>query len=275
LNKIQWKFFSKYKNSDILLAVSQDKVVWQYTNAETGVSVFWKETKQSQCLDMCVDKNFRWQGIITKLSNQFYSWKTFDFSFGFSNAQGVKIDKHASWYRYNIIWALTNIYIFPFMFFSKRQHNFSDISLFWEIQNDTPLKYQIHKDKKYLTWRYFENPETDTYSKQSITSLSGKFQGYIVFKTIWKRIYIMDITLQDHSEINSILKSFVAFSKSKRIYFIVYTTLYNSHWKNIFWWYRCIKRKRRDAFFTVRKNTNTHNDVFVSDNWLIQLWDVI
>jgi hypothetical protein len=27
LNKIQWKFFSKYKNSDILLAVSQDKVV--------------------------------------------------------------------------------------------------------------------------------------------------------------------------------------------------------------------------------------------------------
>src|SRR5260221_9654961 len=115
---IKWKFFDSIHEGKTITYIALDgknNVVGQYTNLPFKIARKNRIYKTMDCVDMTTDINHRGMGIISKLSKLVYkeiNEKKYDFSIGFSNDEGVKVDKNSSNYGYKIVGRFARYYKF-------------------------------------------------------------------------------------------------------------------------------------------------------------------
>lgn len=226
---VAWKYASSFKRNLIsYVATTPDgTIVSHYANLETPVLYKGKLLSAFNCIDMATHPDHRGQGLISTLSKRVYAEvaKTEAvLSFGFSNEQGVQVDKHAKGYGYTVVGKFTRSVklILPG---SKPNDTLQEIQEFDADPHqpeDTVLR--IAKSQKYLTWRYQERPEK-TYR------LYAWGQGYVVLLAQAFKLVILDIVGIEKGQIPAVLTAIEAEARRLGKTMIINHVLDNSLWQ--------------------------------------------
>ncbi len=284
LSGVKWKFFHPFHNGKqlIYIATTKEFVVSQYTNLPFTICMNEVGYKSMLCADMSTRVEHRGQGLISKLSQNVYHEvvsKGYDFSVGFSNEQGVQVDKHASGYGYVIVGKVTRYFkILLFShnsFFKFRQVDHFDKT--WKCPQTN--KFRVHKSHKYLTWRYVDKPNNNYTFLEIIHD--SKRVGYVVLRIKRMNVYVYDLLLEDYREImlKNVLNSIEQYALSKRFHILIVTVLDNVYWKTLFDKLHYFQKKYTKVhyYFTIRIHNTKLDDKKLTDknNWLLMNGDIL
>lgn len=137
-------------------------------------------------MNMAVHPNFRGKGLIKQVSQPVYDRlrdKQVVFGMGFSNAQGVQVDKHSKAYGYQIIGQMQSLVI--------KTHNFKMPSLtplhtlpepFCIQPNLSSSAAHFGKDTNHLIRRYLHHPFRDY--EYGIWHENKEILGIVVYKKV-------------------------------------------------------------------------------------------
>lgn len=187
-------------------------------------------------MNMAVHPDYRGQGLVKRVSRPVYeALKTYGMSagMGFSNAQGVKVDKRSKGYGYHVVGQMH-----PLLAMSR---NFKTSTL--KISNVFPdnvrhenrlLSDRIHFYKKweYLRQRYAQHPFRQY--QYGIWKDEEQIQGIVVYKTVtlWgmKAVALLDIYGDNLGEL---LRRWSTTLKQEGIHFIHVLTSPNATIKQL------------------------------------------
>lgn len=283
---VLWKFFDNYHQNKTVTYVALDEeeqIVGQYTNMPIDVYYRNQILKAMMCIDMTTAVPHRGKGIITQLAEHVYQDVTqfgYDLSIGFSNDNGVKVDKHAKGYGYNVVGKFARYYK---MISYRKKVPYHLVAT--QVFDDNPARIgdapfiSLAKDTEYLTWRYCKKPNTQ-YAIYRIQS-SESFLGYVVLRFIENRCYVYDIITNSvaHEHMKIILRGIENESLARGFRLLVYHVLDNMYWKQLFNRYKYFKKSTSDTNFylTVKlHNTNLDQAAFLDkENWLIMNGDIL
>jgi len=223
------------------------------------------------CAIQATHPNYRRQGLVTKLTKAVEEQLGQGINYvGFSNQEGVKIDKHSKSINYTILGEMVKRYCinFPQLLFKKFKFEPITIDkLLHDIENIASIEYfSIHKDKTYLDWRYKRHPK-HTYSYFAVLQDRDCF-GFIICKDKLLRYEITEIICAQQGKILEIFKEFSSYSlkKSKIITSIAYlpNRLWNKHLP-------LAVIRNFGIYFTVKSTEEGYLD---PNSWLVQGGDV-
>lgn len=234
------------------------------------------------CTDMCTDVMHRGRGLISKLSNNVYEQvekNGYDFSIGYSNDEGVKVDTFATNYNYEII----GKFVRYFKFIVRKKKTGYRLEMIHSLDRDYYSHYskyiRIKKDHDYLFWRYFKKPNSE-YEMYKIID-GEKNVGYVVLRPIRYKCYIYDIVTEndDMKHMVSVLRSIENKMYERKTRFIVYNVLDNSYWKKLFNKYKYFKRTNNtiNYYLTIRiHNSKIPKEIILNkENWLLMNGDIL
>ncbi len=137
-------------------------------------------------INMAVHPDYRGQGLIKQVSQPIYHQlkdKDVMLGMGFSNAQGVKVDKHSKGYGYQVIGQLQSLITIAKSFQYPALILSDDILQFHESHvTCRQQKTHFHKDLAYITQRYGHHPLRKYH--YGIWKEGDQINGIIVYKHV-------------------------------------------------------------------------------------------
>src|SRR5258706_1759159 len=282
---VKWKYFDEYlENKTITYIALDDKneVISHYTNIPINVVCLDTTFKAMICTDICTDISHRGKGLISKLSSKVYKEvkdNRYDFSLGFSNDEGIRIDRNSINYGYVIVGKFVR-YLKLVASRKKTAYNLIPVSsLEGDLYNASSNFLKIRKDSSYLNWRYLKKPnsEYDIFAIQN----GNTIYGYVVLRFLENRCYIYDIitTSDDKKHVINILRSIENKAIDHGIGIIIYNVLDNKYWRKLFNRYKYLKKSKNkiNYYATVKIHSeNIPKDVILNkENWLLMNGDII
>lgn len=159
-------------------------------------------------INMAVHPNYRGRGLIKQVSQPVYEGiiqKQGQLGVGFSNAQGVKVDKHSKSYGYQVIGKLQSLVV-KFKDFGRQPLQLSnDLPPASEFVDDMYHSDQIHfeKNPEFLLQRYANHPLRQY--RFSIWREKGNVMGIVVYKYVkifgLRAIALLDVYGNDQAEL--------------------------------------------------------------------------
>ncbi len=282
---VTWKYYDKYlKNKTIsyLALDNTENVVSHYANLPVSISYFDKTYKCMICTDMCTDVKHRGKGLISQLSTRVYDKvkeNNYDFSLGFSNDEGVQVDKHANNYGYIIVGKFVRY--FKIVVYRKNI-NYKLIRtdrLDKDYYCDHSKYLRVKKDHDYLYWRYVKkpNPEYDIYNILE----DNKVLGYVVLRFLKYKCYVYDIVTEndDKKHMITVLRSIENKALEHKARLIIYNVLDNNYWKALFNRYKYFKKIQNNInyYLTIKiHNDKVPKDIILDkENWLLLNGDIL
>lgn len=180
---IRWKYFSPSFFASLVASVAKDdqnNLVGFYCNKLLPMVAGTGRYSAGVCLDMATHPDHRGKGLISKLFPMVYQKvreQGVDFSFGFSNQSGIKVDQHSSNYGYFVVAQLQSSFkpLFHAVELGVRTERVTSF--------DVPVlpftkAFQVVPSKDYLTWRYLKKPA----AKYEVFSVSegDHHQAYLI-----------------------------------------------------------------------------------------------
>lgn len=220
------------------------------------------------CAIQATHPEYRRRGIISDLTQLIEKRLGSDINYlGFSNADGVKIDKYSKKINYAIVGQMAKQCMVSVPYNTKYQSTEVkniDTSLF---RSTSPL-FKINKDREYINWRYERSPKRRYYYLG--IERGSEIVAYVVFNKR-KFVYeISEILLKDASiSQNEVIKTFLHFAFRRGKIFTSCTYLKNNFWRKSF---PLLSLKRNiNMFFTVKSADTSFTKV---DSWLIYGGDI-
>lgn len=281
---IQWRLFNKvHQNKTVTyLATYGDEVVGHYSNIPISISHKKDILQASVCVDMATHPKHRGKGLVSKMAHEVYKEveKRFDFSIGFSNAEGVKVDKYSKNYHYEIVGTFRSYAKILFMRTKTAYtlHKVDDFTQSIPVKKDFPY-FMIHKTDEYLHWKHIQNP---FYRKMIYEIHYGdEFFGYALIKEVKNRWYLQDLVLPNYEKetVVAIIKAVEnkAMDSHKNILFLY--VLDNDLWKNMLPKLAYLRDfiKRKKFYLTVRLHKKQKDSQLLLDknNWFLMSGDIL
>lgn len=139
-----------------------DKLVAQYACLLRNIIYDDTPIPIGMSINMAVHPDYRGQGLIKQVSQPIYSHLTDNnvmFGMGFSNAQGVKVDKHSKGYGYQVVGQMQSLITIAKSFKRPPLILSGDILRYRDLQmSNHQQKTHFHKDLAYITQRYGHHP---------------------------------------------------------------------------------------------------------------------
>jgi hypothetical protein len=222
------------------------------------------------CAVQATHPNYQRQGLVSKLTQEIEKELGSDINYiGFSNAQGVKIDKFSKKINYQVLGQMVNRYVFSLPYKADlvvKEINYKSLNL--ESTNLTN-KFSIQKDKSYLDWRYMDNPKSK-YNYFQIKK-GSTLLGYLVCRKGKMKYSVVEILLNkfDSLTCKQVIKAFSKYAFSQGKFIVSYSYLKNNFWNNSFPFLS--SSRHISTFFTVK---SVNNDLLNNENWIIQGGDI-
>lgn len=281
---VNWKYFDSFLENKTItyIALEKNQVVSHYTNIPVSISLDKKIFNSLICTDMATRHGYRGQGLISQLSAKIYAevqQRDFDFSIGFSNDEGVKVDKYAGNYGYKVVGKFVRY--FKVVLTRKKiavklaKINTFDDSLF----NRSSEFLKIRKDIAYLNWRYFKKPNSEYECYQILEA--DKAIGYVVLRFTYKKCYVYDIvSMQDDKKsMITILRSIENEALDHGVRLVIYNVLDNKYWQSLFNTFKYFKKVNNHVnyYLTIKLHKESLDKDFLlsKDNWLLMNGDIL
>ncbi len=283
---VQWKLFHAHHNGNTITYVALDKngsVVGQYTNLPVTIVHNNRFFKSMICCDMTTHPHHRGKGLISILSQRVYDdviKRGYDFTVGFSNDDGLKVDKNAHNYGYHIVGAFVR-YFKVVVYRKKIKKKTVPVKQF-RISDTFGAKthyLRFYKDHNYLQWRYLSKPNNE-YSLYQIVE-GDTLTGYVVLRFKEHTCYLYDILVNDmtQEQMTAVLRSIEHIALEKGIRIIVCNILDNMFWQNLFSTHGYLKKPNNKVNYhlTVKIHNPTISSEFLlnRDNWLLLNGDIL
>jgi len=163
-----------------------EKLVAQYACLLRNVIYGDTPIPVSMSINMAVHPNYRGQGLIKQVSQPIYD-RLQDiqvmFGMGFSNAQGVKVDKHSRGYGYQVVGQMQSLITILKSFKRPSLILSDDIP---DYQQSTIASYQqkthFYKDLVYIMQRYRGHPLRQYH--YGIWKEGDKILGLVIYKNV-------------------------------------------------------------------------------------------
>ncbi len=282
---VQWKYFDEYLNDNSITYIALDQtnnVVSHYTNVPVSISFGDNIYRSMICTDMCTSPGFRGKGLISKLSAKVYREviaNKYDFSLGFSNDEGIKIDKYAKGYGYSIVGKFVR-YFKIVTYRTNAQYKLLKISNFnRDFYPQASKFFKVKKDYEYLNWRYVSKPNSE-YEIYGILENDSNI-GYIVLLFIKYKCYVCDIIIQndDKSQMIQVLRSIENIALDRKVRLIIYNVLDNKFWKSLFSKYKYLKKENNNTnyYLTIKShNEKIPKELILNKNmWIVMNGDIL
>ncbi len=282
---VLWKYFDEYLHNKTITYLALDKennVVSHYTNLPIDITYLNKTYTCMICTDMCTDIDHRGKGLITQLSTHVYNEvkkKGYDFSLGFSNDEGVEVDKHANNYGYVVVGKFVRY--FKFVLYKKNIDYLltRTDSLHQDYYSHHSKYLRIKKDHDYLYWRYIKKPnrEYDVYNIMD----GNRVVGYVILRFLKYKCYIYDIVTEndDKKHMITVLRSIENKALEHKVRLVIYNVLDNNYWQTLFNKYKYFKRTNNTVnyYLTIKiHNTEMPKDIILDkENWLLMNGDIL
>lgn len=276
---VDWKFFepnNKYLyaygayDGKNLVSFYSDKVMLT-TNGK-------KKYKSTICLDMCTHPDYRRKGLITLLSKSVYKKikeGDFDFSFGFSNENGVKVDKYSKNYGYSVIGQFKTLRKLLIPKFNKSRLKVDELSDLQELRKLVVKNYlQILPNQEYLNWRFKDNSFLKKCRYLKISNGTSDI-GYAIVEHKKRGVGILKIIASTSKDYKNIINAISTYYSRKGKIYISITILPNNFWKNLLEKAKFLPFvKNEKYFFTVYPHKKI-NKVNSPENWILMGGDIL
>ncbi len=281
---VKWKYFDEFFNNKSIgaIAVNNDNVIGFYSNIPIPTSLRNQRFNSLLCTDMSTDPDFRGKGIISNLSKMVYEKvgeENYDFSIGFSNDEGVKVDKNASGYGYIVLGKLVRYFKLSLRK-KKTDYILSPTDKFENSYADNDSNYiKILKDLDYLNWRYLKKPnsECEIYELKR----KGESVGYVVLRFLKNKCYVYDIISEKDERLIycQILNAIENEVRSKNIKVVIYNVLDNIYWQGVFGRFKYFKKSNNKVnyYLTIKFHKDLENLDYLKNknNWLLMNGDIL
>lgn len=220
------------------------------------------------CAVQATHPDYRRKGVISSLTQAIEKKLGYQAEYiGFSNNDGIKIDKFSKKIGYKILGQMTTRYVLSLPYKTNLQIAQVD-KIFAE--NITISNYLgILKNSDYLKWRYLENPK----NKYKYFEVKNKnvIIGYIICKNNKIKYEVSDLLVNSDNmeELNLIIKSFAMFAFLKGKIIVSYSYLPNNLWIKSF---PFLSLSKNVPIYLTIKTTKT--DLLDINNWIIQGGDI-
>lgn len=282
---VEWKFMQNinHKKNKIFCAYEDERIIGQYSNISHIFSFKNFLLEWYLCQDMCVLKEYRWQGLISQMSKKLYSnIKEQTFTIWFSNNLWIKVDKNSKWYWYNIIDNM-KWYYFP-TFLSKKWYEFEKIYNFKSLDvidfsklNIFSNFIKINQNKNFIKWRYFDNPNIKKYDIFLVKE-NSEIIWYCIFSKNSKSYNLLTFDTCKNIDRIKLINTFKSIAINEKYYLLSIILLENIFWNNFLKWIIKINKKI-DTYFTI-KNHNDFSELWKKsnlnkENWIILSRDIL
>ncbi len=280
ISAVRWKYaYTQFPRTLFYYGAWDNKgnLVSQYTNLENNLIYQSSVIKALTCFDMATVPQHRGKGLITQLSQKLYQdvrKSKFVLSFGFSNEQGIKVDKYANEYGYKIVGKFAK-YIKSVFFSKPSDITFKEIGSFpdkYEAFSDNFIR--IYKPVEYVKWRYIKRP-AHSYKIYQIKSPQIPI-GFIVVRLHDLRVDLLDIIGIPFTNYPEVISGVEQLLKNNRKAFIVINILDNISWHSML---SALGYKRQPDrshnYLTVKIHKHTVRDSFLNaESWLLMGGDI-
>lgn len=266
-----WKHIDEFFNDKSLamVAVDGDKVCAFVCFTPTVISRNDKKYENFySCAVQATHPDYRRRGLVSDLTQLIEKRLGSEAQYlGFSNEDGVKIDKFSKKIAYEILGQMATKY------FLSWPHK---TSLKVKSVKELPLKiaynsarFGILKNREYLEWRYEKNSKI-RYKYLEVRK-GAAIQGYIICKKHGIKYEVSELLLKNDSVelYKEAIKAFSGFSLSQGVVLASYSFLQNKFWSQVF--PSGSLTKKVAIYFTVK---TPNQDLKNSDNWIIQGGDI-
>lgn len=163
-----------------------DQLIAQYSCLNRTISFNSLTIPLGMSMNMAVHSDYRGQGLIKRVSQPVYEIlrkKQIAFGMGFSNAQGVKVDKHSKSYGYQVIGKMqpTIVKVRDFKLPPLKPLDTLP-NPFYVQPNQSSTDAHFGKDTNHLIRRYLQHPFR--HYQYGIWCEHDKIHGIVVYKTV-------------------------------------------------------------------------------------------
>lgn len=270
-NSFLWKHFDEYFNNTSIGMVAIDKNKICAFVCFTPICIANNQSLYQNfysCAVQATLPDYRRKGIISDLTqiieNKLGNYVEY---IGFSNDDGVKIDKFSKKIGYKILGQINTRYVLSLPYkssFKVMQVEKIPSETKWHLNN-----FGILKNADYLRWRYQINPK----NKYTYFEIRNKnlIIGYVICKKEKIKYDVCDLLLNDDNVkiCKLIIKSFARFAFFQGKLMVSYSYLPNNFWMKSF--PHISVSKKIPIYLTIKtKKTNLEN----VNNWIIQGGDI-
>lgn len=266
----EWKYFSNYYSGRAIayIAVDQQKVCSfvcfdpvVIKNGESKV-IFYS------CSIQVTSPEYRRKGLVTKLTQLVECDLPKNMSyFGFSNKNGVLIDKNSRNINYKIISKLRRTYFLSMPYFgSIKLQKIKKIKINDVVYNSWQ-GFQIEKTYNYLKWRYIDNPKYrfEFYNIQNRNNIVG----LAILQRTSNAFELVDLILKDFNFVNETIKAILGLTFKSGNILLKFTYLENKYFSFAF--PMLFFTRNINIYFTLKSKIN---NVLNPNKWLILGGDI-
>lgn len=266
-----WKHYNKIFNDKTLgmMAIDNEKVCSFVCFVPIAITRGGNILENIySCAVQATHTEYRRQGIVSDLTQLIEKdLASGTVYLGFSNEDGVKIDKFSKKINYKILGQLNTKYVLSLPY--KTNLEIKKVEKIIQKNNYYSDYYNILKDNDYVNWRYVENPKNE-YEYYKVTKNPEEI-GYIICRDKKTGYEVLDLLLinNDKKLYAETIKSFSKFSLSQKKIYSSYSYLPNKFWGKCFPVVSI--RKKTNIYFTIK---TTDANLLNIDNWIIQGGDI-
>ncbi len=265
-----WKHYDKvFKKTLGMVAIDREKICSFVCFTPIVIS---KDNNIYQnfysCAVQATHPDYRRQGLVSKLTQLVEKKLGNNIGYiGFSNTNGVKIDRFSKNINYRILGQMASQYVLSLPYKTNLKITKTD-SIFLQTTIASNY-YGIFKNNDYFNWRYTRNPKNQ-FLYFSITK-NANIIGYIVCKNQKTRYEVMELLFNkfDSKTYNETIKAFANYAFYHRKTITSYSYLQNAFWSNQFPFISL--KKKISIYFTIKSQDNHFLKL---DDWIIQSGDI-
>lgn len=274
---VRWKFFDAIHDdcTVMALAVAGGEVVSQYANAPVTLADDGAPVPAMVCADMATAPQYRGRGLISRLSRMVYTEVTASgavLSIGYSNDDGVQVDRNATGYGYLVVGRFTR-YLRPVLRRLATPCHLEPVSAFDASALPCLPGLRLHKSAEYLTWRYLRKPHMDYVVYRVMRG--AETLGYAVLRDARGRCHLVDLIADPSRDVLRAVHN-EALRRGKRA-LMVYV-LDNAYWRGVLRGFVRLPQYRRlgNYWLTVKPHQQTLPVGWdTPDKWLLMGGDII
>lgn len=265
-----WKHFDEYfKNKSVaMVAIDDETQILCSFVCFTPVDINYhgKNMNFYSCAIQATDPRFRKRGLVSDLT-LLIEKKLGEVNYlGFSNSDGVMIDKYSKRINYEILGQLKTFYRLTGPF--KCEINLQEVSSSQlnPLNNGKNMAH-FNYNGEYLNWRYSKNPKND------FLYFSCMFKdeeiGFVILKKRLIKYEVSIVYMNDFTKFDKLIDGLSHYAFKHGILLISISLLPNKLFNNLK--EKFIYTKDSGIYFTVKTSEEELNS---ADNWIIQGGDV-
>lgn len=269
----KWKYFSRIgdKEEIIYTALDNEKIASCYFNISFPVIKKQQLFNARICAAIATLPEYRRQGLISKLAKQVYKEvenNNYEFTVGFSNQSGIKVDQNSRNYGYSIVGQFKQ-YQIP----AKPRISKNNLTCrIWQVDDKLDFtkfkrdEFNLSSLEAYFKWRYLDNPKQNF--RIYVIEYHKKIIGYFVLhlsKTV-ASLYDLAYSKASFTDIIELIRELVL-TKSRLV--LGLNVLDNSFWQKQMGEYNIVKTKSIEYYLTVKRHSYQQDDVLDKDNWFL------